>query len=389
MTAPNSQQVFVAGVIDRLGEITQQGLAALGIDPTLAAVLLLAVVGAGGYAGGQVIKQHRRPGRRLRRLFRDIDTVVILLHDNPDPDAMGSALGVQLLAARTGVDVTIQYSGQIRHHENRAFRAVLDLDLDRIDTKADLAAENVLLVDHNEPRGFDGADDVTPLAVIDHHPGDGTGERFTDVRPGYGACASIVAEYLDAIGYDPVPSSDPTAAPEGIPPAVATGILYGIQADTDHLTNGCTAAEFDACEFLYPGVDETLLRRIANPKVDAEMLDVKARAITQRMVRPPYCVADVGTVSNVDAIAQAAEELIGLEGITAVVVFGTHKGITHLSGRSHDDRVHMGNVLAAVAEGIPNSGAGGHARMGGGQIDQSHLDDGFIELLFDTMAGER
>ena len=128
------------------------------------------------------------------------------------------------------------------------------------------------------------------------------------------------------------------------------------------------------------------------------MLDVQARAIVKRVVRAPYAVSDVGPVSNVDAIPQAAEELLQLEGVSAVVVVGEKEGTLHLSGRSRDDRVHMGDALAAAVEDVPMSSGGGHARMGGGQVSLEHLrglgpGDGLTredleERLFDAMGGD-
>jgi nanoRNase/pAp phosphatase (c-di-AMP/oligoRNAs hydrolase) len=164
------------------------------------------------------------------------------------------------------------------------------------------------------------------------------------------------------------------------------------------LTKGCSPAEFRAAEFLYEGVDEDLLDRIANPQVDAEVLDVKARAISQRSIKGAFAISDVGEISNVDAIPQAADELMRLEGVTAVVVFGEKNGTLHLSGRSRDDRVHMGRTLETVVEEIPMSEAGGHARMGGGQISADHVGDdgqtddrnrsGLVEQLFAAMSGD-
>lgn len=319
-----------------------------------------------------VVRWIRRPkGKRLLRVLAQRDEVVVLMHPNPDPDAMASAIGVALLADEAGTDVTLQYPGQIRHQENRAFRTVLDLELESIDDVDNLASPHVVLVDHNEPRGFDGAEWIVPYAVIDHHPGNGTGESFTDVRPEYGSCSSIVTEYLREVGGRPANTPAVADARFVIPEAVATGLLYGIQADTKHLTSGCTEAEFSASAFLYPGIDEDSLDRIANPQVDVEVLEVKARAIGNRDVRGSFAVSDIGSISNVDAIPQAADELLQLEGVTAVVVYGTRNGTLHFSGRSRDDRVHMGKTLQMALEDAPGADAGGHARMGGGQVPVS------------------
>jgi nanoRNase/pAp phosphatase (c-di-AMP/oligoRNAs hydrolase) len=367
-------------------------------------VLVLAVVGVVLLVlliGWAVRRVRLPPGERLRRVLADKNEIAVVMHPDPDPDAMSAALAVDRLAASVDTGSTMQYSGQIRHQENRAFEAVLDTEFDRFESSSELAADAVVLVDHNKPRGFTGAESVDPVAVIDHHPGDGTGTEFTDVRRDVGACASIFAGYFREMGWDLVDSDDEHPARNGadvLGPRVSTGLVYGIQSDTKSLTKGCSSAEFEAAEYLFPGVDQDQLYRIANPQVEAEVLEVKATAITDREVQSPFAVSDVGRISNADAIPQAADELLRLEGITAVVVLGDNNGTIHLSGRSRDDRVHMGKTLRAVVDDIPMAGAGGHARMGGGQISADHMQgldptDGtsreqFRQRLFDAMGGD-
>ena len=370
-------------------------------NPLLAVGVLVALFLLVGLLALTISRLRRSKGHRLAALLSTHDEVAVLMHPNPDPDAMSAAMGVQAIADSVDTDTSIQYPGQIRHQENRAFETVLDLDFDRIESESDLADAPVVLVDHNEPRGFSGSETVDPIAVIDHHPGGGEGTEFTDVRTDNGACASIFAEYFDEMGWEPVDpdDADMLETEEGsLMPRVSTGLLYGIQSDTKSLTKGCSAAEFEASAYLYPGVDEDRLDRIANPEVDAEVLDIKATAITNRVVRNAFAVSDVGTVSNVDAIPQAADELLRLEGITAVVVLGDKDGTIHLSGRSRDDRVHMGKSLRAVVEDVPMAGAGGHARMGGGQLSIEHMQglgpsegmtrDIFKDQLFEAMNGD-
>ena len=362
------------------------------------AVVVLAVLLA---VSAVALRRYRRPtGRRFVNVLEDLGAVTVLMHPNPDPDAMSCALAVKQLAESGDTDATLQYPGQIRHQENRAFETVLDADFEQVDNAGDLNDGAVVLVDHNEPRGFSGAEGVDPAAVVDHHPGGGEGREFTDVRTDNGACASIFAEYFREMGWelgDPGENGEATGE-QTLPSATATGLLYGIQSDTSQLIKGCSPSEFDGARYLYPGVDEDRLDRIANPEVDAEVLDTKATAITGREVRSAFAVSDVGSVSNVDAVPQAADELLRLEGVTAVVVLGDTDGPIHLSGRSRDDRVHMGKTLSAVVEDVPLGGAGGHARMGGGQLSIEHMNglgpgDGltreeFHERLFAAMSGE-
>jgi nanoRNase/pAp phosphatase (c-di-AMP/oligoRNAs hydrolase) len=302
-------------------------------------------------------------GDRFVDALADHDRIAVLMHPNPDPDAMASAMAVGALARSVDTEASLQYPGQIRHPENRAFEAVLDCDFDRIEGIGDIDASTVVLVDHNEPRGFQGADDIEPHAVVDHHPGSGEGTVFTDIRTDRGSCASVLTEYLRERGW----SNRTDTEGQSLTPRLATALLYGIQSDTTSFTRGCTHAEFDAAAYLFPAADPDSLDRIANPKMDSETLEIKARAITERRVEGSFLVSHVGTVSNLDALPIAAEELVRLEGVTAAVITGERDGNLHISGRSRDDRVHMGKTVSTALDVVPDASAGGHARMGGGQ----------------------
>ncbi|SDC75364.1 bifunctional oligoribonuclease/PAP phosphatase NrnA [Natrinema hispanicum] len=367
------------------------------LEPLLLSLLVLVVVALVLGVWWLVRWFRRPPGARFQRLLANYDDVTVLMHPNPDPDAMSCAMGVERIAESVDTATTLQYAGEIRHQENRAFRTVLGLELESIEASSQLASDAVILVDHNTPRGFSGAQSIEPIAVVDHHPGNGAGTKFTDVRTTYGAASTILVEYLLDIGATMDTADDSSSL--AVSPELATGLLYGIQSDTNHLTNGCSRAEFDAAAALFPGIDEDLLDRIANPQVSDDVLQVKATAITEKRVEGPFAVCDVGEISNVDAIPQAADELMHLEGITAVVVYGEHDGTLHLSGRSRDDRVHMGETLRHAISDIPMASAGGHARMGGGQLSVDHMNgigpsdgisrDEFEERLFAALAGER
>lgn len=377
-------------------ETLVQSYAGITVGVLVALVLLF-------LAGYVLLRSARPPGAELRKELGELEEVAILMHPNPDPDAMSAAMGIACLAEQVDTEATAQFAGQIRHQENRAFQTVLDLEFDQIEHVSDLAAEALILVDHNVPRGFAGAGDVLPFAVVDHHPGNGSGESFTDVRTDYGATASIVSEYFRDVGAEPVAPDlheSEVAAEYTLPSRIATGLLYGVLTDTNNLTSGCSAADFTASSYLFPGVDGDLLDRIAHPQVSAEVLEAKARAIAGRSVRGPFAVSDIGQLSNVDAVPQAANELSQLEGVTAVVICGERNGTIYLSGRSRDDRVHMGRTLASAVEDIENASAGGHARMGGGQIEreeeipsmetgQERIDRSvLIERLFQAMEGD-
>lgn len=393
--------------VDALGGAADTLPSTLSDDPILVGAAVLTILALLLFSFG-LLRFRQSKAERFQATIAKLDSVAVLMHPDPDPDAMGSALAAKTIAEAAETETTIYYTGQIRRPENRAFQAIIDVDFERLDHAKDLAGEAVVLVDHNEPRGFGGATGVEPHAVVDHHPGGGTGTEFSDVRTDSGACVTIFIEYLRELGWQPYDESDNEDRPDKpLPSDLTTGLLYGILSDTNYLSSGCSDSEFEAMSYLYHAVDEDMLNRIANPQVDHEVLDVKARAISKRDVRNAFAVSDVGTVSNGDAVAEAAEELLRLEGVTAVVVIADKDGSLEMSGRSNDDRVHMGNALETAVEDIPMANAGGHSRMGGGTLSLEHLEerppdnlltgaDGgteltrerFRERLFDVMRGD-
>ncbi len=336
-------------------------------------------------------------GESFRNVVGSYDTVSILMHPNPDPDAMASAMAVRAIADRAGTEADIHYAGEIRHPENRAFRTVLEFGCEGIEGASELDSyDGVVLVDHNTPRGFVDAESVEPIAVIDHHPGNGTGEQFTDVREEYGAAASILTEYLEELDADFERDAADLDDELVVDSKLATGLTYGVQSDTKNLTNGCTEFDFAACAKLFPTADEDLLHRIATPKVSHDVLRVKATAINDVRIDGSFGVCNVGEVSNVDALPQAVEELMRLEGTSAVVLYGIKDGTVHISARSNDDRVHMGECLQRAVKDIETASAGGHARMAGGQVPVDRIADDseiyefawFDNRLFELMNGE-
>ena len=398
----------VSGAVDSIEDSIPSS-----VDPTVLAVLAVVVVLVvllGGYGLLRLLR--KTPGEQFARTVASLDSIAVLMHADPDPDAMASALAAAEIAESRGTETNIYYPGRIQRHQNRAFETVLDLEFERIERADEIPEESVVLVDHNTTRELKNAGVLDIVAVVDHHPGDGDGAQFNDVRSEFGSCSSIFSEYLDDLGrtpcgdwVDPHPETDDeqqkldeTRAEGLLPASITTGLVYGVQSDTKNLTSGCTPDDFEAVRYLYPGIDGEKLDRMANPDIDAETLEVKARAITDRDVRPPFAVSDVRTVSNSEAIPQAAEDLHRLESISAVVVLGDKDGIIRLAGRSDDDRVHIGKMLGTIANDIPMAGAGGHARMGGGRISIEHMEglgpgegltrEELKQRLFDAMNGE-
>ena len=75
------------------------------------------------------VEADEEPVRLLRALRNLSGPLLVVAHDNPDPDAIASALGLERIAEAVGVPADACYGGEIAHQENRAMVNLLDLSL--------------------------------------------------------------------------------------------------------------------------------------------------------------------------------------------------------------------------------------------------------------------
>src|SRR5206468_1683648 len=84
---------------------------------------------------------------RLRRHFASADRVLIMMQDDPDPDAIASALALRTLLGRTKEAAPIATFGTITRPENRAMTRILDIDVEEIKAHAIDEYDMVAMVD--------------------------------------------------------------------------------------------------------------------------------------------------------------------------------------------------------------------------------------------------
>ena len=90
---------------------------------------------------------------QLLAVLQDKKKLLILTHNNPDPDAIGSAVALgYLLAQLLGIESHIAYKGIIGRSENKALVRYLNFPLKQL-TAADLQTEAIALVDTQPSTG--------------------------------------------------------------------------------------------------------------------------------------------------------------------------------------------------------------------------------------------
>lgn len=292
----------------------------------------------------------KRRLHELRKFAEGDGDVPILLHPDPDPDALASALALRALLRRDPDSTPVITTGDMTRAENRRMAELLRMRVTRVTQDEVQRLARVIAVDF-QPH-FDMAEDTPRLAIIDHHPVDEQpAAEFRDVRPEYGATATMMTEYL--LLEDARRIAEP----------LATALLYGIKTDTDSLSRGTIPADVQAYALLQGRADLALLRRLERPSYTMETARNYGTALTNLHRDDELAVAYMGRLDERDrhALTDVADFCLGLNEVTWAAAAAEIDGyialaIRHLGGS--DGAGKLARRLAARG-----GSGGGHATM--------------------------
>jgi nanoRNase/pAp phosphatase (c-di-AMP/oligoRNAs hydrolase) len=296
----------------------------------------------------------------LERLLKAVDggqRILILPHNDPDPDAIASAIALRhLLAEKARADGHIAYRGIIGRAENQALVRYLKQPLHRL-TASDLGGGNTIALVDTQPGAGNNAlpVHVVPTLVLDHHPWREETARaaFADVRIGVGSTSTLLVEYLQVAHIEP-------AAP------LATALFYGIKTDTLGLVRGVSPADVAAYFYLQPRIDVEALVEIERAQVPAEYFSRLDAALHTARVYENLITSYIGPMGHPDLAAEMADLLLRLQGMRWAICMGVYRSELILAVRSQSRRVGAGQLVRAI---VGHDGmAGGHGTMAGGNV---------------------
>ncbi len=291
--------------------------------------------------------------------------ILIITHDNPDPDALASAVALRhLLLMGTGEEAVIAFGGVIGRSENRLMVDALELDLVPIGELDFDDYPVVCMVDTQPGTGNNSYPQDRPLhLLIDHHPQrqDYADICWVDVRPQYGASATILFEYLRAQDIY-------------LGTRLATCLFYAIKSETQDLGREWSKADREAYLHLLPLANNQILYRLSHPPVPNDYYSTFHRAIDNATIYGKVLVFNLFQIDNPDLVAELAEFLLRQEEVDYVMGLGWYAGDELISVRTTDPDARLGSVIREMLDGMGT--AGGHGMMAGGQIRAVEEDRG-------------
>ena len=295
--------------------------------------------------------------RRFYDLFSCENQVLVLI--NADPDAIASAMAVKRLLWRKVAGVSIAHVNIVKRPDNLTMIRLLGVVLIPVDGIEKNRYDKVVMVD-SQPNHHEAFGGFNPVAIIDHHPDSGIKAAFTDIRPKYGATASIMTEYLRAANIKPSVK-------------LASGLLYAIKTDTNNFERKTLIEDVRAFQFLYRLANIHLIRKIEQAEMSPAFLKYFRKALETRRVLKGRVFAHLGMVINPDVCVLIADFFMRVKSYNWSIVSGISQGKLVIIFRNDGIRKDAGKV---AKDGFGALGsAGGHKSMARAEIAVSDLKD--------------
>lgn len=323
----------------------------------------------------------RVKAQALKEIIEAKDQLFVMGHRLADADSFGAAVGIYAIAKALDRkahivmnDVTPSLRPMVELFEKNS-----DYDEDMILTSQEalekLGNNAVLVVvDINKPSITECPEllkHCKAIVVLDHHR---QSEEVIDnatlsyIEPYASSACEMVAEILQYVETGVKIKS------------VEADCLYsGIMIDTNNFMTKTGVRTFEAAAFLRRnGADVTRVRKLF--REDASEYMAKAKTIRDTMIyRNDYAISicdGSGCQSPTIVAAQAANELLNINGVKASFVFTEYQDKVFLSARSIDEL----NVQI-VTERL---GGGGHMNIAGAQFTEVTVDEA-VKRLQETL----
>lgn len=316
---------------------------------------------------------------RLLNALAPFRRVVVVSHVNPDPDSLGSMLGIKTLVetCRPGKPVILTLDGMLARAENRAMAELIPVPLTPVERVTIDSETAMVMVDTQPYTGRRQSEAAMPQIIIDHHETGGYlgNALFTDIRHRMGATSTMITGYL-------MEQRVVVQAP------LATALLYGIESETTGFPREATSLDDGALLWLYPRADKDLLAQIRNPRLPQSHFATFQTALSNAFLYRDLIVSWCGTVSQPDLIAEVADFFIRFDRVNWVLAAGSFEGWMKLSLRAGELGGRAGVALRHVVESLDRGGnAGGHDRRAGGAIPLSKQGGETTDDLLKAIRG--
>ncbi|MEW6290888.1 MAG: DHH family phosphoesterase [Thermodesulfobacteriota bacterium] len=282
----------------------------------------------------------------------------MLVAISADPDSLASAMAIKRLLRYRVKNVTIGYLNEIRRLANLTMLELLKIPAERMKVLKSDKYTKYIIVD-SQPCHNPGFEEIKYSAVIDHHPvTQGCQADYVDIRPEYGATASMMVEYLRAAEMKPSV-------------ALATALFYAIKVDTQNFEKKAQLADAISFRYLFNIANQNLVRKIELSELRKSELNYFKTAFAEMRISKHRLYAHVGRVRTPDVLVIIADFFKRVHEVAWVFVSGIHGEKLVVIFRCDGYKKNAG-ILAGKTFGQIGS-AGGHRESARAEVPLKNL----------------
>ncbi len=314
---------------------------------------------------------------RLSDLHR-FSEIVIQLHDNPDPDAVGSGYAMYRYFSDMGKKVRLIYGGKFAVTKSNMKLLIdeLHIPLEYV-TELDYSPELLLTVDCQYGEGNVQRFDARNVAMIDHHRTGRESGAMEEIRSNLVSCATICYALLKNEGVDVNEDLD-----------ISTALYYGLYMDSNQLSEISHPLDRDMMDFLQH--DKLLITRLKYANFSIAELETAGIAITRNNYIEKHRTAIVASEPcDPNILGVIGDFVIQVDSIDVCIIYNECPGGYKLSVRSCTMSVAANDLASFITANVGNGG--GHVTKAGGFISSYSLEkmypnisvEDYMRLKFD------
>jgi nanoRNase/pAp phosphatase (c-di-AMP/oligoRNAs hydrolase) len=295
--------------------------------------------------------------KRFYAQFSADDNVLILI--NADPDSIACAMAVKRLLWHRVAGVTISNINIVKRPDNLAMIRLLGVNMIHVDEIDGNKFSRFVIAD-SQPNHNKLFLKYKYNVILDHHPETNAEAGYKDIRPQYGATASMMTEYLKAAKIKPSYK-------------LATALYYAIKNDTSNFERKALKEDMKAFQFLFRHTNINVARKIEQAELKYEFLKYFKIAIENMRKQKDRIFIHIGQVVNPDVCVILADFFIKINNIKWSIVSGLCNNVLVIIFRNDGLRKNAGDVAKQSFGHIGS--AGGHKSMARAEIPVSSIKD--------------
>ena len=275
------------------------------------------------------------------------DELTVLIRNDPSSDSLASFYAFKMICEFYHINIKGYYTGTIHH---KGLFNIMESDIKPLPVVVTTEFSGpVALIDVVTSELPEGLATIIglPVMIISHSKAATKDIKsdYKDIRADVETTSTIMIQYLKSLK---IPISK----------TAGTLLLYAIRDMTRTFLTNINYNGLEAYLYVLGQIDHDLLLKLENPSVKSETFNDLAKAISNRVIKDVYLIANTGYVKDPNTLSKVCKYMLELEGISTALIFAVDTSNIYAYAITNDIEInlkqifkkafgHCGNIVGA------------------------------------------